>query len=187
MTDQLFEELGPLARLVGVWEGDKGDDVAPADDRGIESNKYRERLTFAPTGAVNNHEQTLYGLRYSTTAWRIGESTPFHEELGYWLWDAKEKQVLRCFMVPRGVAVLAGGTAEPNAKQFSLAADVGSSTYGICSNTFLDREFKTIRYELKVTVHSDDSFSYEEDTQLQLKGRKELFHHRDKNTLKKVK
>jgi hypothetical protein len=106
--------------------------------------------------------------------------------LGYWLWDAQAKQVMRCFIVPRGVSIIAGGTVEPNAKSFELAADVGSETYGICSNQFLDKEFKTVRYELRVTVHDDQSFSYEEDTQLQIKGQKELFHHTDKNTLKRV-
>jgi hypothetical protein len=105
--------------------------------------------------------------------------------LGYFLWDGQAKQALRCFIVPRGVAVIAGGTVEPDAKSFELAADVGSETYGICSNRFLDKEFKTVRYELKVTIHDDQSFSYEENTQLLIKGRKDLFHHIDKNTLQR--
>src|SRR5262245_25156973 len=131
--------LGPLALLAGTWEGLKGLDVAPSDDRGTEQNKYRERITFTPIPPVQNHEQTLYGLRYATTAWRIGDNTAFHEELGYWLWDPQAKQVLRCFMVPRGVTILAGGTAEASAKGFSLSAKSGSPTYGICSNLFLDQ------------------------------------------------
>lgn len=186
MSEATLKELGPLAGLAGTWEGDKGDDTAPSDDRGTEKNLYRERITFAPIPPVQNHEQTLYGLRYATTAWRIGEPDPFHEELGYWLWDPKAKQVLRCFLVPRGVAVIAGGTAESDAKTFTLSADVGSETYGICSNKFLDKEFKTVRYELKVTVHDDKTFSYEEDTQLKIKGQPDVFHHRDKNILKRV-
>jgi hypothetical protein len=36
---------------------------------------------------------------------------------------------------------------------------------------------------VKVTIHSENSFSYEEDTVLQMPGQSELFHHRDKNTL----
>ena len=84
---------------------------------------------------------------------------------------------------PRGNGDRAGGTVEPEAREFHLAAEVGSETYGICSNRFLDREFKTVRYELKVTIHDANSFSYEEDTQLQIKGQSELFHHIDKNTL----
>ncbi len=183
MTEDSIRKLGPLAPLMGTWEGDKGDDTAPADDRGVETNKYRERIVFEPMGCVDNHEQKLYGLRYSTTAWRLGEDSPFHEELGYWLWDANEKQVLRCFLVPRGVTVLAGGTVEPDARSFTLSADAGSETYGICSNRFLDKEFKTVRYELTVTLHDASRFSYEEDTQMKIKGQDALFHHIDKNTL----
>jgi hypothetical protein len=94
---------------------------------------------------------------------------------------------MRCFIIPRGVTVLAGGTVEPDATSFELSAELGSPIYGICSNPFLDREFKTVRYELKLTVHEDGSFSYFEDTQMQMKGRTELFHHTDQNTLKRVK
>lgn len=183
MSYNIIKNLGPLAPLAGIWEGEKGDDTAPSDDRGTETNKFRERISFEPMGPVNNHEQTLYGLRYSTIAWRSGENDPFHEESGYWLWDAQAKQVLRCFIIPRGITVLAGGTVEPDAQSFELAADVGSETYGICSNPFLDKEFKTVRYELKITIHNNESFSYEEDTQIQIKGQKDLFHHIDKNSL----
>lgn len=183
-TSALF---GPLAQLAGIWEGEKGDDVAPSDDRGVEKSKYKERIVFEPLGPVNNHDQCLYGLRYKTTAWRIGEADAFHEELGYWLWDAKDSHVLRCFMVPRGVAIIAGGTVAADAKTFQLSAQVGSDTYGICSNKYLDVEFKTVRYDLKLTMHDANSFSYEEDTQLKVKGKNEIFHHTDKNTLKRVK
>ena len=186
MNDDLLTHLGPLAALAGVWEGDKGADVAPSDDRGTERNAFREPLTFEPFGPVKNHEQTLYGLRYSTVAWRLSDDAPFHEETGYWLWDAAAKQALRCFMVPRGVTVLAGGTVEPDAKAFEISADAGSDTYGICSNKFLDQEFKTVRYELSITVHGRDSFSYKEDTQLKIRGQQELFHHTDANTVKRV-
>ncbi|MEZ5559989.1 MAG: heme-binding beta-barrel domain-containing protein [Pseudomonadales bacterium] len=178
--------LGPLKHLVGDWEGDKGSDVAPADDRGVERNAYRERMSFVPIGEVANHEQRLHGLRYATTAWRHGETSAFHEELGYWLWDPHDLQVLRCFVVPRGITVIAGGTAAQDATDFELEANLGSETYGICSNRFLDREFKTVRYELRITVHDADTFSYEEDTQLLLRDREDLFHHRDANTLRRV-
>ena len=184
--DELLKNLGPLAALAGTWEGEKGHDIAPSDDRGTEENKFRERLSFVPFGPVNNHEQTLWGLKYQTMAWRIGEQNSFHEEVGYWLWDPREQQVLRSFMIPRGVTVLAGGKVTPDSKEFTLSAKAGSDTYGICSNLFLDREFKTVRYDLTITIHGPDSFSYSEDTQLQMRGRKDLFHHTDANTLKRV-
>lgn len=83
MSEELLKHLGPLAALAGVWEGDKGVDVAPDDNRGTERNAFRERLTFEPFGPVQNHEQQLYGLRYATVGWRIGEASPFHKETGY--------------------------------------------------------------------------------------------------------
>ena len=82
--------------------------------------------------------------------------------------------------------MLAGGTVAPDAKAFTIEAEAGSDTYGICSNKFLDQEFKTVRYELTVTVHDRDSFSYKEDTQLKMKGRKDLFHHTDANMVTRV-
>ncbi|CAI2719486.1 heme-binding beta-barrel domain-containing protein [Nitrospina watsonii] len=186
MNDPILEHLGPLAALAGTWEGTKGDDTAPSDDRGVEQNLFRERIRFEPIKPPNNHEQQLYGLRYATTAWRLEEENPFHEERGYWLWDGAANQVLRCFTIPRGISVLAGGTVEPDATSFELFAELGSPTYGICSNLFLDQEFKTVRFELKVVVHDNDAWSYEEDTQIQIKGKPDLFHHIDKNTLSRV-
>lgn len=186
MVEEMIKKLGPLGALAGVWEGEKGVDIAPDEKRGTETNKFRERITFVPFGPVNNHEQVLYGLRYSTTAFRLGEDAAFHEELGYWLWDAESHQVMRCFMVPRGVTVLAGGTVKPGQKEIHMNAEVGSHTYGICSNPFLDKEFKTVKYELKVVFHDDGTMSYEEDTVLKMSGQKDFFHHTDKNHLKRI-
>jgi len=175
-----------LELLAGRWEGDSGMDEAPAADRGLMKTPFRERFDFQLIQPVDNHEQLLFGLRYSRNAWRIGESEPFHEDLGYWLWDAAAGQVMRCFVVPRGNAVLAGGRAGASDRKFTLQATVGSATFGISSNPFLDVEFKTVRYELEVDLQTSDQFRYAEDTQLLLKGRSEVFHHRDSNTLKRV-
>ena len=185
MNDDI-KNLGPLASLAGIWEGDKGDDIAPDDNRKKGNTKFRERMEFVPMGLVQNHEQKLYALRYKTTAYRIGEDEPFHEELGYWLWDNNENQVMRSFMVPRGVTILAGGTVGKDVKEFNLSAEVGSETYGICSNKFLDREFKTVSYDLQITINDDGSFTYKEDTCMKVKGQDDLFHHTDENTLKKI-
>ena len=174
--------LGPLAPLAGIWEGDAGVDIAPASS-GSRETRYRERLSLEPFGPVTNGPQTLYGLRYATTAWPVGEAEPFHEETGYWLWDAERRLVMRCFMVPRGVTILAGGDAAPDARAFRMAAECGSETFGILSNPFLDAAFKTVRYELAVTIQDDGCFSYEEDTQLAIPGQAAPFHHTDRNTL----
>ncbi len=182
---ELLVHLGPLAGLAGTWEGKEGIDIAPAKD-GSKETHFRERMTFEPIGPVVNGPQTLYGLRYSTVAWPLIQEQPFHEEVGYWLWDAERKQVMRCFIVPRGVVVNAGGTSDPDAKEFCMTADAGSGVYGILSNPFLDEAMKTVRYELSVTIHEAWKFSYKEDTQLQIAGRPDVFHHTDQNTLKRA-
>jgi len=186
MTNDLIQKLGPLGGLVGTWEGDQGVDTAPDPNNQTKDTLYREKIVFEPFGPVNNHTQELYALRYKTTAWPKGQNDPFHEELGYWLWDAREKQVIRCFMVPRGVTINAGGTSEPNAKNFKISATSGQEVYGVLSNPYLDREVKTVKYELEVTIQDDGTMSYHEDTQLQIKALGSIFHHTDKNTLKKV-
>ena len=186
LTPEIRKQLGPLADLVGVWEGDKGDDLAPSDDRGVENNKYRERLTLEHMGPVQNHEQNLHVLRYATRAWRIGEQNTFHEELGYWSWEPETRHVMRCFLIPRGISLIAGGETTADAREFRLTAEAGSCTYGICSNPFLDKEFKVVSYEVTVRIHGRDSFSYDQDTVIKMPGQKELFHHRDKNTLRRV-
>jgi hypothetical protein len=178
--------LGPLGALIGTWEGDKGNDVAPSADRNTRISRYRERLRFEPTGRVDNHEQVLYGLRYATTAWRVDEPNPYHEEVGYWMWDATRKLVLRAFVIPRGITILAGGHAEPDAKSFRIVAELGSPTWGIASNPFLDEEFRTVRYELTVDVGDDGTFGYDETTVMQMKGRAEPFAHTDRNRLRRV-
>jgi hypothetical protein len=183
---EIIAKLGPLAGLAGTWEGAEGIDEAPAADLGPMRTPYRERAVFVPMGPVDNHQQVLFALRYSTTAWRIGESEPFHEELGYWLWDAEAGQVMRAFMVPRGVTILAGGRAVASDRKFRMHAVVGSETFGIASNPFLDVAFKTVRYELELELEGTDRFRYAEDTQLLLKGRSEVFHHRDSNRLQRV-
>ncbi len=185
MSNEIIEKLGPLAALAGTWEGDKGIDVSRIHSKETET-KYRERVIFEPLGPVTNGPQVLYGLRYSMTAWRLGEDDAFHEELGYWLWDDGNKQVLRCFMVPRGVLINAGGDAEVDSKNFHLSAEVGSETYGILSNKYLDESYKTEKYTLDVIVHDDGKFSYKETTHLWIPVNKGIFFHTDENTLERM-
>lgn len=49
--------LGPFAPHAGVWEGDKGKDQSPEDDRvSIEHNVFRERIVLEPIGLVEHTE-----------------------------------------------------------------------------------------------------------------------------------
>ena len=91
------QKLGPLAPLVGVWEGDVGIDLSyhNADDE-TSHTSYFERASFKPIPVQENGDQTLWGLNYSMTAWRHGEEgqDPFHDEIGFLLWDKVNGQVI---------------------------------------------------------------------------------------------
>jgi hypothetical protein len=179
--------LGPLEPLLGVWEGQKGDDIAPSDDRKtFENNKYREWMTFETIKPLSNHEQALYGLRYSTMAWRLNEVDPFHEDIGYWMWDAKAEHVMKCFSIPRGITILAGGPVKSDSKTFVLQAKDGSSNYGICQNLFLEKEFRIVSFDLTLEIVDANTLRYDQNTRIKLKNREDIFDHRDKNTLKRI-
>jgi len=178
-------EWGPLAGLIGEWEGDDGLDVSYHNVEGeVGETKYREKVSMKAFGPVDNGTQHLYGLDYRMAAWRAGEENPFHTEVGYWLWDADTKQVMRCFMVPRGSTVLAGGTAEPNATSFSMEANVGDETYGILSNKYLAEKARTQKYTCTIKVDGD-TWSYDECTTYNhaIGG---VVAHTDRNTLRRV-
>ena len=180
-------QLGPLAALAGTWEGDQGVDVAFQHSKGeIGETPYRERATFSPFGPVDNGAQCLYGLDYRMSAWRGDEDDPFHTEIGYWLWDAEDGQVLRSFMVPRGSTILAGGPATPDATQFTLQAEAGSGTYGILSNAYLDRLARTTLYQCVVDLSTDGTFAYRQTTTIDHSRLTEPLLHTDTNTLYRV-
>ena len=179
--------LGPLSPLAGIWEGTRGLDVSFHNaEQEIGDTVYRERVELKPFGPVDNGQQSLYGLDYRMAAWRNGEEDPFHTEVGYWLWDPEAGQVMRCFMVPRGSVLIAGGPASADSKSFTMQSTLGSQTYGILSNLYLDAHARTTAYHVKVDVHSDGSWSYEETSWVYLEALNKLIPHTDGNHLHRV-
>lgn len=182
------EQWGPLAGLIGTWQSDgfSGLDVSFHNVEGkIEETPYREVTTFKPFGPVDNGEQHLYGLDYRTALYRHDEDLPFHTEVGYWMWDAAAKQVVRCFIIPRAQAALAGGTVEPDATTFALESVLGSNTYGILSNKYLHEVAHTTRFDVTISF-TEDTFSYDETTVIEHKKHPTVVMHIDRNTLKLV-
>ena len=179
--------MGPRAALIGEWEGSEGVDFAYANARGATGEtKFREKLSMKPFGPVENGKQVLYGLDYRTAAWRGDEENPFHTEVGYWLWDAADQQVTRCFVIPRGSVVLAGATAKPDDTSFTMEAECGSEIYGILSNPFLAQKARTARYSCTITVHPDGSWSYDETSTVEHAAHGATIAHTDCNTLRRV-
>ena len=182
---ETLANLGPLLRLAGVWEGERGVDVNPKAD-GPETRKYYERIEMQPIDPQANGPQLFYGLRYHQHVNTREEDISFHDQVGYWLYEAATGLILQTLAIPRGQIAIASGHAEPGAKRLAVKAERGQTEYGICSTTFLDLAFRTDSYELTVDFHDDGSWSYVSDTMLMVRGRDELFRHRDHNRLTKI-
>ena len=177
--------LGPLRRLAGVWEGQRGVDLNPKAD-GPEQRDYYERIEMQPIDAQANGPQLFYGLRYHLHINTREEENAFHDQVGYWLWEPATGLILQTLAIPRGQVAIASGHAAPDARQLVVTATRGQTEYGICSTTFLDQAFRTDAYRLEVDFLADGSWSYVSETTLMVKGRDAPFIHRDMNTLKKV-
>jgi hypothetical protein len=178
-------QLGPLRRLAGIWEGQRGVDVNPKAD-GPETRQYYERIEMQPIDAQANGPQLFYGLRYHVHINTPEEDIAFHDQVGYWLYEPATGLILQTLAIPRGQIAIAAGHAEPDAKRLVLTAERGQTEYGICSTTFLELAFRTDKYQISVDFHEDGGWSYVLDTTLMVKGQSEPFLHRDRNRLTKI-
>jgi hypothetical protein len=177
--------LGPLAAMAGTWSSAEGMDVNPKPD-GPEHQQFIERYELQPIDAQANGPQIFYGLRYHTRIFKPDDPETFHDQVGYWLWEPATSTILLTLSIPRGQTAMAVGTAAPDAKSFTLIAARGSLTNGIVSNPFLEQAFRTDRFTITVDIHSDGTWSYEQDTVLTIRGQSEPFHHTDRNRLRKI-
>jgi len=177
--------LGPLRRLAGTWEAEKGVDLNPKAE-GPERRVFRERIVFEPIDPQANGPQLFYGLRYHIHINTPEEDITFHDQVGYWLWEPASGLVLQTVAIPRGQVAIASGQASADDVKLVLTATRGQTEYGICSTAFLEYAFRTDAYRIEIDFNPDGSWSYAIDTTLTVHGRDEPFNHRDVNTLHKV-
>lgn len=182
---ETLANLGPLARLAGIWEGQRGIDINPKAD-GPETREYYERIEMQPIDPQANGPQLFYGLRYHLHVNTREEQISFHDQVGYWLYEAATGLILQTLAIPRGQIAIASGHAEPDASRLVLKATRGQTDYGICSTSFLELAFRTDSYEITVDFHDDGTWSYVSDTTLIVKGQDKPFLHRDRNRLTKI-
>ena len=184
------QRLGPLTPLVGEWEGNVGVDLSYHNEDDLTGETgYFEKAWFRPIPKQENGKQSLEGLTYQMTAWRHGEEAmnPFHDEVGYLLWEKATGEIMRAVVFGRGIAALAGGHANARDKVFTLRATPGSPSYGLVQNKYLLQRAEIKDFVTTFKVHGDGTFSYESDLLLQLAATDGEMHHTDRNTLHRVK
>lgn len=179
--------LGPLAGLAGTWSG-TGVDQHPQDpmEGPVGEDSYDEHYDAQPIDFQTNGPQLLYGLHYRTRIVKTGEIAMFHDQTGYWLWEPATNTVMLTVAIPRGQVALCVGQCDPNARAFEVRAERTSLTNGICTAPFLDANFTTLDFRMTVRIHDDGTWSYDQNTRLQLPDRAEPFDHTDANTLHRI-
>ena len=177
--------LGPLAPMAGIWEGSRGLDVKPKAE-GAKKQAFVERMELQPIDPQTNGPQLLYGLRYHTHVVKPGQVKTYHDQVGYWLWEPATGTIIQTLTIPRGQIAMAVGQAAADARAFELVAMRGAEHAGICANPFLDHAFRTVEFRIRVTIHADGTWEYDEDTVLMIHGQAEPFHHTDRNRLTRI-
>jgi hypothetical protein len=180
-----LKNLGPLRGMAGVWQGTRGLDVKPKAE-GPKKQAFVEHIELQPIDPQTNGPQLFYGLRYHTHVVKPDQVKTYHDQVGYWLWEPATNTVIHTLTIPRAQTVMAAGKASADAKEFELIATHDSESFGIRSAPFLDYAFKTVAFRIKITINPDGSWSYDEDTVLNIRGKVDLFHHTDRNTLFKI-
>ncbi|VAX09899.1 hypothetical protein MNBD_GAMMA25-1355 [hydrothermal vent metagenome] len=178
-------DYGPLSVLPGVWKGDKGMDVAPDPD-GREENPYYETITFSAIGDVTNAEsQTLVALHYRQIVQRKSNDGIFHDETGYWMWDAEAGVIMHSLNIPRAVSLLAGGSH--NGKQdkdgsfvLEVSAAQNDKDWQIIQSPFMRDNAQTTKFHHRITV-AGNTLTYTETMIIDIYGNS--FEHTDENEL----
>ena len=175
-------DYGPLTGLIGNWQGDKGMDISPEPD-GTEENPYYETIGFEAVGDVENAEsQTLAVVRIVR---RKSDDKVFHDQTGYWLWDAESQLVMHTLTIPRAVCVVAGGGFSdagggPASVVLEVSAKLHDPDWGIVQSPFMRDNARTVGFRYKATLEGN-RLKYAETTVLQIYGRH--FEHTDENEL----
>ncbi|MCW9032930.1 MAG: heme-binding beta-barrel domain-containing protein [Alphaproteobacteria bacterium] len=185
MTNYPDVDYGPLKQLLGTWKGDQGVDIAPEPD-GEENNPYYETIIYEDVGDLANaEEQKLAAVHYRQIVRRKSNDDVFHDQTGYWIWDAESKTVMHSFVIPRAVSVVAGGkyNGEVDAEGrvvLELTAKIGDPEWSIVQSPFMTKKASSMEFSQKVIVGSG-KMNYSQTTWVDIYGKK--FEHTDDNEL----
>lgn len=176
------EGYGPLAALIGTWEGTRGEDIAPEPD-GTEVNSYYEKIVFTGLGTTENAEsQQLSVVFYTQEVRRNTNDKLLHHETGYWLWEKDSDTVVHSLTIPRGMCVLAAGkfSQVDGESTLNVEAQIEQSEWQIIQSPFMMKNAKMRAYQQQMIV-SEETLSYSQTMMLDIYGKE--FEHTDNSVL----
>ena len=153
---------------------------------GAENNPYYETISFTAIGDVTNAEsQTLAVLHYRQIVQRKSDDKVFHDETGYWMWDADAQTIMHSLTIPRAVSVLAGGKhngerTDDGSFILEVSAGFNDKDWQIIQSPFMRDNARTTAFHHRITVGNGE-LSYLETTIVDIYGK--VFEHTDQNEL----
>jgi hypothetical protein len=177
-------DYGPLSLLLGQWRGTKGVDVAPELD-GPSREDYYETITYQEARDLDNAgEQDLVALSYHQVVFRKRDDKMIHNQMGYWIWDKANQQVMHNFVIPRGLGVLAYGDyhREGDRVILQVTAKAGDEYGNFTESPFLHQKARTLSFEQSMTIEPD-KLVYSQTTLVDIYGSE--FRHTDNSELTK--
>jgi len=179
-------DYGPLAQLLGKWVGERGLDVAPDANAEPDKTVFIDELTFTISGpAENAEEEQLVSVKYHHVVRKKENGLIFHDQIGHWIYEPSSNKVMHSLTIPRGVCVLAGGSATENNGEtvFEVEATANCETFGIIQSPFMLEKAKTNAFKMRLSIKGNE-MSYHETISLFIYGKE--FEHIDKSSLQKV-
>lgn len=178
-------KTNPLAKLIGVWKGNTGIDLAPKPTED-ENNPYYEILTIKPVDIAieNAEEQELTAVEYHQVVREKSNDKVSHSETGHWIWDKDNNMIMNGFSIPRGVCVLASGDFKATDNQLTLNvfADGNDANGGIVQSAFMQKKANTKSFKRTFEIKGN-TLSYTQETVVDIYGK--VFSHIDENVLTK--
>ncbi len=134
---------------------------------------------------TNAESQDLAFIDYRELVQRESNDEVFHDQTGYWIWDKDAALVIHSFVIPRAVAVIAGGRFEhtPDASGpvvLNVRAAVDETDWQIIQSPFMSRKAKTLEFRQTVTI-DNGTLTYSQTTVVEIYGKR--FEHTDDNEL----
>ncbi|SCA56054.1 conserved hypothetical protein [Candidatus Terasakiella magnetica] len=178
-------DYGPLEELIGTWKGNQGTDIAPGL-KGVDNNSYYETIVFEEAGSVlNANEQKLAVLHYRQIVRMESNDEIFHDQTGYWHWDADQNILMHSFVIPRAVNVIAGGaysgkTDENGRRVLEVQAKLADPHWGIVQSPFMSKKASCVEFHQTIIV-GDRKMSYSQTSLIDIYGK--MFEHTDENEL----
>jgi hypothetical protein len=125
-------------------------------------------------------------VRYHQEVRRKSTGLVFHDQVGYWIWNAETGEVIQTLTIPRGVTLLAGGTVrqENGISVFEVSARAGNPDFNIIETTFMHKKARTTAFTHRLEVEGD-RMRYAETTLLNIYS-KQNYEHTDENILRRV-